>query len=70
MIIVNNLLTDEKIEEIVLSERTEALIPLAYMTLTLMAYYGPNAENLGNIKLRLRDFTTPLLQLQTLQLQT
>lgn len=57
---INNLLTDDKIEEIVLSERTEALIPLAYMTLTLMAYYGPNTENLGNIKLNIWHMQTKI----------
>ena len=43
-----------------MSERTEALIPLAYMTLTLMAYCGPNAENLGNIKLNIWHMQTKI----------
>ena len=35
---------------IVLAELTEGITPLAYATAIAMAYYGPNAKILGNIK--------------------
>ena len=33
------------------AERIETIIPLTYMTIILMAYYGPNSEILGTIKM-------------------
>ena len=33
---------------------------LTYMVLILMAYYGPNAELLGNIKLAIWHFESPI----------
>ena len=45
---------EEKKADIVLSliinEAAEFLMPIAYLICLLMAYYGPNAEMLGNIK--------------------
>ena len=45
---------EEKKADIVLSliinEAAESLMPIAYLICLLMAYYGPNAEMLGNIK--------------------
>ena len=35
---------------LVLGETLEIIIPLAYMVCFIVAYYGPNAEVLGNIK--------------------
>ena len=35
-------------------------MPLTYMALILMAYFGPNAELLGNIKLRLWHYQKPI----------
>ena len=37
----------------VLTARTETMIPLIYMITLLMAYFGPNAEILGTIKLEI-----------------
>ena len=37
-----------------------SLISLTYLLLILMAYYGPNAELLGNIKLTLWQFQNPI----------
>ena len=34
-----------------MTERIEAVIPLTYIVLIVMAYYGPNAENILGIKL-------------------
>ena len=41
------------IEELVLTEKIETLIPLAYIISFAIAYYGPNAEILGRVKLDL-----------------
>ena len=51
-------LPERKIKVIVLTERTELLVPLTYMCLTLMAYYGPNADILGSIKLKIWHYET------------
>ena len=44
------------IEGLVLTERIETLVPLTYMICFAIAYYGPNAEILGNIKLDLWQY--------------
>ena len=44
------------IEGLVLTERIETLVPLTYMICFAIAYYGPNAEILGNVKLDLWQF--------------
>ena len=44
--------------ELVLTERTEAVIPFVYMITLLMAFYGPNAEILGSIKLEIWHYQT------------
>ena len=53
----------ELIEELVLTERIETLVPLTYMICFAIAYYGPNAEILGNFKLDLWQFK-PILDLE------
>ena len=35
---------------LIINESVEILMPVAYVVTLLMAYYGPNAEILGNIK--------------------
>ena len=49
-------IAQEKIRELVLVERVETLVPLTYMACFLMAYYGPNAEILGSIKLTIWNY--------------
>ena len=44
------------IDELVLTERIETLVPLTYMICFAITYYGPNAEILGNFKLDLWQF--------------
>ena len=39
-----------------MAERIEALITLTYISCFLMAYYGPNADSLGNIKLTMWQY--------------
>ena len=39
------------IEELVLTEKIETLVPLTYLICFAIAYYGPNSEILGNVKL-------------------
>ena len=57
--------SENKVEEIVLTERTETMIPLVYLTLTLMAFYGSNAEILGNIKLNIWHHQSQILDIET-----
>ena len=49
-------IAQEYLEDLVLSERVEIVTPLNYILVFLMAYYGPNAEILGNVKLTLWHF--------------
>ena len=44
------------IEGLVLTERIETLVPLTYMICFAIAYYGPNAEILGRVKLDLWQY--------------
>ena len=44
------------IDELVLTERIETLVPLTYMICFAITYYGPNAEITGNFKLDLWQF--------------
>ena len=44
-------LVSEDAQGLVAAERIETIIPLTYMIIILMAYYGPNAEIMGTIKL-------------------
>ena len=37
---------------------------LTYMIIVIMAYYGPNAELLGNIKLSIWQFQKPISDIQ------
>ena len=48
-----------QVDELILSER-QSLHAFTYLTLIIMAYYGPNAEILGNIKLRIWQFQNPI----------
>ena len=48
-----------KIKELVLTER-QSLHAFTYLTLIIMAFYGPNAEILGNIKLSIWQFQNPI----------
>ena len=43
-----------------MTERIEFIVPLTYMAMLLMAYYGPNADILGNVKLKMWHFQTPI----------
>ena len=54
------LFADNKIEEIVINERVEGIIPIVYLTLIVMAYYGPNAKLLGNIQLQIWQYESPI----------
>ena len=40
----------KSVQILVLSESLEIVIPLAYLLCFVIAYYGPNADILGNIK--------------------
>ena len=51
------------IDELVLTERIETLVPLTYMICFTITYYGPNAEIIGNFKLDLWQFR-PVLDIE------
>ena len=38
------------IQTLIINELVEAVMPVAYCVCILMAYYGPNADVLGNVK--------------------
>ena len=48
---IHYLLEEDSIKELVLTERIETIIPMTYILLNIMAYFGPNGEILGNIRL-------------------
>ena len=54
------LIVQELTEELTLTERVETLVPLIYMLCFAIAYYGPNAEIMGNVKLTLWHFKSVL----------
>ena len=49
----------EDVLGLVLSER-KSFMPLTYIILILMAYFGPNAMLLGNIRLAIWQFQQPI----------
>ena len=49
-----------EIEWLILTERIETIIPMAYLALMLMAYYGPNAEILGSVKLTIWHYRSSI----------
>ena len=50
---------------LVLSER-KSIIPLSYIFIVLMAYYGPNANLIGNIKLTIWQYQSPITDIEAL----
>ena len=52
----SNSLAQENLEELIMTERIESVIPFTYLLTFLMANYGPNAEILGNIKLTIWQY--------------
>ena len=55
----------EKVQDLVLSERIETVIPLTYILCFLSAYYGPNASVLCGIKLTIWHHQVPTRQRHT-----
>ena len=55
-LVSSNSLVQENLQELVMTERIESVIPVTYILTFLMAYYGPNAKILGNIKLTLWQY--------------
>ena len=54
----------EEAKELVITER-ESVSSLTFIVLTIMAFYGPNADLLGNIKLTIWHFQNPILDIDT-----
>ena len=44
------------LDQLVLTERVEAVVALLFLSTFLMAYYGPNAELIGNVKLTIWQY--------------
>ena len=49
-------------KDLVMGEKC-VLLSLTYMILILLAYHGPNAELLGNIKLKIWQFQNPIMEI-------
>ena len=54
------MLAKDEIDGLILTERIEFFVPMTYMAMLLMAYYGPNADILGNVKMKMWHFQTPI----------
>ena len=52
----SRIIAQEELQELVMNERVETIIPLTYIVCFLLGYYGPNAEYLGNVQLTLWQF--------------
>ena len=46
----------DDLDHLVLTERVESVVPLLFLSTFLMAFYGPNAELIGNVKLTIWQF--------------
>ena len=46
----------ENLSGLVLAERVDIVVPLLYISTFVMAYYGPNGELIGNVKLTLWQY--------------
>ena len=49
-------LVQDDIEQLVLTERVETVIPLLYIITFMIAFHGPNAELIGNVKLTIWQY--------------
>ena len=50
---VKKIAVTDDVEGLVLTERIETLVPITYLAIMAMAYYGPNAEIMGSVKLQI-----------------
>ena len=48
-----NFLVKEDLDKLIVTERTESIVPIIFVLGFWMAFHGPNAEHFGNIKLSL-----------------
>ena len=48
---IHFILVSKEVQYLIGGERVETIVPLTYLFIILMAYYGPQANNLGSIKL-------------------
>lgn len=55
-------MVSDDVMELVLGER-QSINHLSYLLLIIMAFFGPNAELLGNIKLQIWQFQQPILDI-------
>ena len=57
-------LDEVEIQELIMSERIETLIPLIYIIALIMAHEGPNAEILASIKLKIWHYPTTITNIE------
>ena len=62
VLLTSILLISDDVMELVLEER-QSINTLSYLLLIIMAFFGPNAELLGNIKLQIWQFQQPILDI-------
>ena len=55
---IHSFLVLDDIEKLIQTERNETIIPLTYIAVMAMAYYGPNAEIMGSVK-RAKNLASP-----------
>ena len=51
-----NFIVKEDLDKLIVTESCESIVPLIYASCFLMAFFGPNADNFGNIKLSLWQY--------------
>ena len=49
----------------VLTERVEIAVPVTFLIMMVMAYYGANAEIMGNVKLSIWHNTAPITNINS-----
>ena len=50
---IHSFLVLDDIEKLIQTERNETIIPLTYIAVMALAYYDPNAEIMGSVKLKI-----------------
>ena len=63
MLLFKFVIDDAMAMKLVLSER-KSINTLTYLLLVIMAYFGPNAEILGNIKAKIWQFERPISDIE------
>ena len=62
---INTFLVKDEIGCFVLTERVEIAVPVTTLIMMVMAYYGANAEIMGNVKLSIWHNTAPITNINS-----